>query len=107
MGIAALDVIEDERLAERAAATGAILLERMRKIDSPLIEEVRGRGLLIGLELTIPARIVVDALLAHGVAAKDTHGTVIRITPPLIVSAAEIDYLIAALLCALEDCTCV
>jgi ornithine--oxo-acid transaminase len=105
IGIAALDVIEDEHLSERARVAGAHLLERLRAIESPLIGDVRGRGLLLGIELTIPARVLVDALLRRGVAAKDTHGTVIRITPPLIITEEEIEFLVDALEGALADCS--
>jgi ornithine--oxo-acid transaminase len=97
IGMAAIDVIEHEHLAERARTSGARILSVLRAIDSPYIREVRGRGMLIGIELTIPARILVEALLRHGVAAKDAHGTVIRITPPLIIDDGEIDYLGAAM----------
>jgi ornithine--oxo-acid transaminase len=104
IGIAALDVLEDERLAERAACMGARLLAGLRALRSPLIVEVRGRGLLIGMEFTIPARRIAEALLRHGVAAKDTHETVLRVTPPLIVTDAEIDCIVERMAHALEDC---
>jgi len=97
IGIAALDVVEQEHLAERARESGEKILALLRVIDSPLIVEVRGRGMLIGIELTIPARRLVDALLHYGVAAKDAHDTVIRITPPLIITAEEIAYLGSAM----------
>ena len=97
IGIAALDVVEQEHLAERARESGEKILALLRGIDSPLIVEVRGRGMLIGIELTIPARRLVDALLHYGVAAKDAHETVIRITPPLIITAEEIAYLGSAM----------
>jgi ornithine--oxo-acid transaminase len=97
IGIAAIDVIEQEHLADRARASGAAILALLRAIDSPLIVDVRGRGMLIGIELSIPARTLVEALIHHGVAAKDAHGNVMRITPPLIITAAEIAYLGSAL----------
>jgi ornithine--oxo-acid transaminase len=97
IGLAALDVIEHEHLAARARVSGAKILAALRSIDSPLIVEVRGRGMLIGIELTVPARALVDALLRNGVAAKDAHGTVIRITPPLVITDDEIAYLDVAM----------
>lgn len=103
VGIAALDVIEDEHLAERAHSTGTELMRRLRALDSPLLAAVRGRGLLIGLELRMPARAFVERLLQHGVVAKDTHGTVVRITPPLIIAAGEIGYLVDAISATLDD----
>ncbi|MHB8306055.1 MAG: aminotransferase class III-fold pyridoxal phosphate-dependent enzyme, partial [Vulcanimicrobiaceae bacterium] len=63
-------------------------------LDSPLVKEVRGRGLLIGLELTAPARPLAEAMLARGVAVKDTHENVLRIAPPLVIGDDEIDFLL-------------
>jgi ornithine--oxo-acid transaminase len=91
---AALDVLVDEKLASRARYAGAKIMQGLRTIASPLIKEVRGRGLLIGIELTIPARRLSDALLERGVAAKDTHEMVLRIAPPLVIDDAAIDYLL-------------
>jgi ornithine--oxo-acid transaminase len=89
---AALDVLVEERLASRARYAGAKIMQGLRAISSPLIKEVRGRGLLIGIELRIPARRVSDVLLERGVAAKDTHEMVLRIAPPLVIDDAAIDY---------------
>jgi ornithine--oxo-acid transaminase len=89
---AALDVLVDEKLASRARYAGAKIMQGLRATASPLVKEVRGRGLLIGIELTVPARHVSDALLARGVAAKDTHEMVLRIAPPLVIDDAAIDY---------------
>ncbi|MGA8535273.1 MAG: ornithine--oxo-acid transaminase [Candidatus Tumulicola sp.] len=89
---AALDVLVDEKLASRARYAGAKIMQGLRAISSPLVTEVRGRGLLIGIELTVPARRVSDALLVRGVAAKDTHEMVLRIAPPLVIDDAAIDY---------------
>jgi ornithine--oxo-acid transaminase len=94
VGEAALDVIVDEKLASRARYAGAKIMQGLRAVQSPLVKEVRGRGLLIGIELTIPAKELSEALLARGVAAKDTHGSVLRIAPPLIIEDAEIDFLL-------------
>jgi ornithine--oxo-acid transaminase len=95
VGLAALDVLVEERLTERAAELGAWLIERLRELAHPLIREVRGRGLLIGLELDtrhIAARRVAQALIAAGILTKDTHDSVIRLTPPLVVSRRELDW---------------
>jgi ornithine--oxo-acid transaminase len=97
IGIAALDVVEEEHLAERSRQSGEKIIALLRAIDSPVIVEVRGRGMLIGIELAMPAKRLVEALLRHGVAAKDTHGTVLRITPPLIITDDEIAYLGSAM----------
>jgi ornithine--oxo-acid transaminase len=89
---AALDVIVDEKLAQRARYAGAKIMQGLRALASPLMKEVRGRGLLIGIELTKPARILSEALLERGVAAKDTQDLVLRVAPPLVIDDAAIDY---------------
>jgi ornithine--oxo-acid transaminase len=91
---AALDVIVDENLPARARYAGAAIMQGLRAMRSPLIVEVRGRGLLIGIELTIPAHRVSDALLERGIAAKDTQETVLRIAPPLVIDDAAIQLLL-------------
>ncbi len=91
---AALDVIVNENLAARARYAGASIMQGLRAMRSPLIVEVRGRGLLIGIELTIPAHHVSDALLERGIAAKDTQETVLRIAPPLVIDDAAIELLL-------------
>jgi ornithine--oxo-acid transaminase len=100
----ALDVIVDEKLASRARYAGAKIMQGLRATSSPLIKEVRGRGLLIGVELTIPARRVSEALLERGVAAKDTHEMVLRIAPPLVIDDAAIDYLLERFRDAIASC---
>jgi ornithine--oxo-acid transaminase len=94
VAIAALDVIVDENLPSRARYAGAKIMQGLRTFTSPLIKEVRGRGLLIGVELTVPARRLSEALLVRGIAAKDTHENVLRIAPPLVIGDAEIDLLL-------------
>ena len=89
---AAIDVLVDEKLASNARYAGAKIMQGLRATGSPLISEIRGRGLLIGIELTVPARHLSDALLERGVAAKDTHEMVLRIAPPLTIGDAAIDY---------------
>jgi len=92
--LAALDVIVDENLPARARYAGAKLMQGLRAISSPHVKEVRGRGLLIGIELTIPARRLSEALLERGVAAKDTAARVLRIAPPLVIDDAAIEMLL-------------
>jgi ornithine--oxo-acid transaminase len=91
---AALDVIVDEKLAHRARYAGAKIMQGLRAIQSPLIKEVRGRGLLIGVEMTIRATKLAHALLERGVAAKDTQKMVLRIAPPLVIEDSEIEFLL-------------
>ncbi|MBB6633763.1 ornithine--oxo-acid transaminase [Cohnella thailandensis] len=92
VAVTALKVIEEERLAERALALGAKLLDSLREIRHPDIAEARGRGLLIGLELGCPARPYCEMLQRIGVLCKETHERVIRFAPPLIVSEADLDW---------------
>ncbi len=94
VALAALDVLVDEKLTSRARYSGAKIMQGLRAIDSPLIKEVRGRGLLIGIQMSVPARHLSSALLDRGVAAKDTHENVLRIAPPLVIEDAEIDLLL-------------
>ena len=97
VAMAALDVIVDEHLASRARYAGAKIVQGIRAMGSPSIVEVRGRGLLIGIELNVPARRISETLLELSVAAKDTHENVLRIAPPLVIEDAEIELLLGAL----------
>jgi ornithine--oxo-acid transaminase len=93
--MAALDVLFDEHLIDRARTRGAQLLDELRRIDSPLVVEVRGRGMLIGIEIDprhADARSVVLKLLERGLLSKDTHGTVVRIAPPLNIDDAALEW---------------
>jgi ornithine--oxo-acid transaminase len=95
VALAALDVLYDERLIERSAEMGAHLLAQLATIRSPLIRDVRGKGLFVGLEVDrerITARDVVDRLLARGILSKDTHGTVVRFAPPLVIDREALDW---------------
>ena len=100
VAMAALDVLDEERLCERSREVGAWLLRELQAIDSGLIRDVRGRGLYIGIEVDpgrIHARQVVDRLLARGILSKDTHGTVVRIAPPLNVSRTDLAWAVGEL----------
>jgi len=95
IGIAALEVIDEENLAHKAAEMGAYFMDHLSEITSPHIKEVRGKGLLIGVELKPQAkgaRRFCEALQAEGILAKETHETVIRFAPPLIIDKETIDW---------------
>jgi ornithine--oxo-acid transaminase len=95
IGLESLNVLLDEKLSERAAVMGEYLLKRLKAIASPMIVDIRGKGLLIGLEIDTKrasARQFVETLLKHGVLSKDTHGTVARFAPPLIVDREQLDW---------------
>ncbi|MGB7720049.1 MAG: ornithine--oxo-acid transaminase [Bryobacteraceae bacterium] len=87
---AALRVIEEERLPDRSAELGAWLLYELRKLRHPHIKAIRGRGLLIGIELLVPARSYCERLKELGLLCKETHDFVIRLAPPLIVSEEDL-----------------
>lgn len=89
---AALDVIIDEKLSERSLELGEYLLSELKKIKNDAIVDFRGRGLFIGLELNKSARKFCEELKDEGVLCKETHGTVVRFAPPLIVTKEEIDW---------------
>jgi ornithine--oxo-acid transaminase len=95
VGLESLNVLLDEKLAERAAAMGEYMMKRLKSISSEMIVDVRGKGLLIGLEIDTrraTARQFVEMLLKHGVLSKDTHGTVARLAPPLIIEREQVDW---------------
>ena len=92
---AALQVLVDEKLCERATRLGEAFLLRLKALRSPNIREVRGRGMLIGVELTGPARPYCEALMREGVLCKETHDTVLRIAPPLVTSQEDLDWAFA------------
>jgi len=91
----ALNVLTDEGLIQNARELGEYFQERLAEIPSPHVKEVRGKGLLIGVELKPQAggaRRFCEALQARGILCKETHQTVIRFAPPLVISRAEIDW---------------
>ncbi|HEY8519099.1 MAG TPA: ornithine--oxo-acid transaminase [Gammaproteobacteria bacterium] len=97
---AALDVIVEERLAERAAELGEYLMGRLRELRTRHVRDIRGRGLLIGVEIERAAgtaRRFSERLLEHGVLCKDTHAQVLRLAPPLVIERSDIDWLVERL----------
>ena len=91
---AALGVLVDEKLVERSKELGAYLKGRLSRIESPLIKEVRGRGLFIGMELNVPARGYCEALRDRGILCKETHVNTIRFAPPLVINREDLDWAI-------------
>jgi ornithine--oxo-acid transaminase len=91
----ALCVLQEERLPERAAQMGAYLMDGLRQIDSPYVEEVRGKGLLVGVQVKAGiggARPFCEQLMRKGLLCKETHEDVIRFAPPLVIARDEIDW---------------
>ena len=97
VAMTALDVLFEERLVERAAELGPWLIEALADLPGPIVTDVRGRGLFVGIEVDarVGAREVVDRLLARGILSKDTHGTVIRIAPPLNIPREDLAWAVA------------
>jgi ornithine--oxo-acid transaminase len=92
---AALDVLIDEDLCRRSRELGQQLADGLGALHSPLVKEVRARGLWLGLELTPqagPARKICEQLMHDGMLCKDTHGHTIRIAPPLVIEKSEVDW---------------
>lgn len=92
---AALKVIRDEDLAERSRTLGEYFVEQLSEIPSPHVREVRGKGLLIGVELKPEAggaRRFCEAMQQKGILAKETHENVIRFAPPLVIDKETIDW---------------
>jgi len=103
---AALGVIIDENLIERAAEMGEYFIEQLTEIPSPHVKEVRGKGLLIGVELKKEAggaRRFCEALGTKGILAKETHVHTIRFAPPLVIDKATIDWALPLIREALND----
>ncbi len=101
---AALDVLVDENLTGNSYELGLYLIERIRALESPQIAEVRGKGLLVGIELNEEAggaRRYCEALMKLGVLAKETHENVIRFAPPLTISREQVDWALERLSTAL------
>jgi ornithine--oxo-acid transaminase len=91
----AVAVLTDEGMIDNAQQMGDYLMSRLHQLNSPHIKEVRGRGLLIGVELHASAggaRRFCEALLQEGLLCKETHDNVIRFAPPLIITREEIDW---------------
>jgi ornithine--oxo-acid transaminase len=93
----ALRVLQDEHLVKRSAEQGAWFLEQVRALRHPAIKAVRGRGLMIAIELHEKARPYCEALKAHGMLCKETHDTVIRLSPPLVVSRDDLAWAVERL----------
>ena len=97
---ASLKVLREEKLADRAAELGTYFVEQLSEIPSPHVKEVRGKGLLIGVELKPEAggaRRFCEALKSRGILAKETHDNVIRFAPPLVIDKETIDWALPAI----------
>jgi ornithine--oxo-acid transaminase len=91
VAIASMDVFMEEGLEDNSLELGEYFLQQLRSIRHPDIQEVRGRGLFIGMELKVPARTYCEKLKDLGLLCKETHESIIRFAPPLIITQAELD----------------
>lgn len=94
VSIASLNVLVNENLAERSLRLGEYFKDKLKEINNPVIKEVRGRGLFIGVELHEAARGYCEKLKDEGLLCKETHDTVIRFAPPLVISEEDLDWAI-------------
>ncbi len=93
----ALQVLQDEKLVERSAELGGWLKAQVSAIRHPDIKAVRGRGLMVGIELHVPARSYCEALMDRGMLCKETHDHVIRLSPPLVTSREDLEWAVLQL----------
>ena len=101
--IATIGILRDERLPERAAVTGARMLARLSSLQAPIIREVRGVGLLLGVELRDRVRPVLAALQERGVLALPAGATTLRLLPPLVIDDDQVEQALAAIAETLTD----
>jgi len=97
VGLEALKILVEDNLSQRSKEMGDYLLEKLHGLDSPLISDIRGRGLFAGIEIDPTlgtARGICELLLDRGLLSKETHETVVRLAPPLVISREEIDWAI-------------
>lgn len=95
VGLASLQVLEEENLAERAYELGNYFMDRLRTINSPIIKDIRGKGLMIAVEIKKEyglARPYCEKLMEMGLLCKETHHQTIRFAPPLIIEKQDLDY---------------
>lgn len=102
---AALDAIEEEKIVEQAAEKGAFMMELLKSnlSEHPSVKDIRGLGLMIGVELDRPARPVIDKMFEHKVLGNAAHGTVVRFLPPLVITIEQIERIVEVLVSALEQ----
>ncbi|WP_339161972.1 ornithine--oxo-acid transaminase [Siminovitchia sp. FSL H7-0308] len=92
VSIKALEVLEDENLAARSLELGEYFMSKLKEIENPMIKEVRGKGLFIGVELHEEARKYCESLKEQGLLCKETHDNVIRFAPPLVITKEDLDW---------------
>lgn len=95
IALRALEIIEEDHLVANSAQLGQYMISQLQKMESPLVREIRGQGLWVGLEFhpeRVSARTVCERLKEQGVLSKETHETVVRLAPPLVITRKELDW---------------
>ena len=102
---ATIDAIEEEGIVEQAAEKGAYMMELLKEkvAGLPSVKDIRGLGLMLGVELDRPARPIVDKMFEHNILANAAHGTVVRFLPPLVITKEQIERIVDELAWALEE----
>jgi ornithine--oxo-acid transaminase len=106
VGMEALKILVEEKLPERSKELGDYMMAELQKIHSPLIDNIRGAGLFIGVEIDEAlgsAREVCERLMDRGLLSKETHETVVRLAPPLVITREEIDWAVEQIKVVLQE----
>jgi ornithine--oxo-acid transaminase len=106
IGLEALNILIDEKLPERSQELGDYMVAELGKNGSPLIKEIRGRGLFVGIDIDPAlgsAREICEALMERGLLSKETHETVVRLAPPLVITREEIDWAVLQIADVLQE----
>jgi ornithine--oxo-acid transaminase len=106
VGLEALKVLEEDKLSERSAELGGYLLEKLAGLKSPLIKGLRGKGLFVGIEIDpklARAREVCERLMTKGILSKETHETVVRLAPPLVITREQVDWAVERIAAVLKE----
>ncbi len=106
IGREALDILVEDDLSAASAAMGAYLMDKLRDLRSVAIRDIRGRGLFVGIEIDpahASARQICEDLMAKGVLSKETHETVVRLAPPLVISREQIDWAVERIRDVLDE----
>jgi len=106
VGLEALKILVEEKLSERSHDMGNYLIGKLHGLDSPLIGEIRGRGLFVGIDIDPnlgSAREICESLMERGLLSKETHETVVRLAPPLVIGREEIDWAVDQIGAVLDE----
>jgi ornithine--oxo-acid transaminase len=106
IGLEALNILVEEDLPGRSASMGKYLLDELKAISSPLIADIRGIGLFVGIDIDpslASAREIVEVLMDRGMLSKETHETVVRLAPPLVITREQIDWSVSQIKEVLAD----